>query len=226
MTGINIFLYCPTRKTDSELTRCIDGAILDRLDRILLNNSIEILFIGGAETITIIGTLELLDPVFRNNGYIEKIVCLSPETGVNTAIFAADALAKAAANKKAFILFSNTAGLGAKLLDDMKNILNIEEEVCAIYSTADGKLLGLGVLHYDESIAGMFSEDGAVDTLEFVKDVDRYFILREGVYGVETKADLKRLYTVLSNRENNHLCSKYFYDQLTEIFIETKELLK
>ncbi len=200
--------------------------VLDRLDQILLNNSIEILMNSGAEKVIVFGSDELIDIKFQNNEYPGKILCVSPEPGENPAMFTSDIVSKSVQKKKALLLYSNIAGLEQKLLDDMQNLLNIEEDVCVVYSTGNNKLCGIGLLRYDEGITEIFSDIGVVDTIEFVKKHDRYFILRNSIHLVETVADLKQLYIVLSNRDNNHLCSKYFYDQLTEVFIETKELLK
>ena len=130
------------------------------------------------------------------------------------------------AHRGVFILFSSIAGLDLNLLDEMQNLLNLEEDVCILFSTVAGKLCGLAALRLDNSLKELILGKHDRTAIDVISNVDKYFILRECLQGVETIADLKQFYLLLSNRENNHLCSKYFYDQLIEIFIETKEFLK
>jgi hypothetical protein len=195
------------------------------IDNILLNNNVELLLQAGADEIIITGEKSMLDEIFYTEELLGKFHFLPRHDDEPT--FTALFEKYFHSDDKYFILLGNTFGLSPAYYAGLRNQLGIDEDVCVVHTASEERVCGAGILHIEASTLRFLDETTTKDQFIFSPDApDRYFLFSNGFCLVDTLADFRELYRRLSHRENIHLCSKYFYDQFTEIFIEFKELLK
>lgn len=121
-------------------------------------------------------------------------------------------------------LYGNTAGVVPELFAGMTNYSYTERE--QYYFVTDS-------LH---RITGSLCNFQAPEEIHFSRDLfsalrkynHNLAEVREFRHGrkIETTEDFKFLYSFLSERSNAHYCEKVYYDILTDLFIDYKELLK
>ncbi len=225
MKTVKSFIWSTERKEDSELFAALGAEALAKFDRILMNNTIELLLEANAEHICLFVDEMMLDEMFHAETYKDIFTFLhSPETPDGLPRLIEKQLKT---EEKFFITKSNSFGFFPALFAGLKNYLEIEEDVCVLYASKSERLCALGATRFEDSLLQFLDDRHTKQDFVYSMDSpDRYYIFQNNLFVVDTVADFRELYRRLSHRENIHLCSKYFYDQFTEIFIEFKELLK
>lgn len=225
MKDVKIFLSQPKRCPDNELVGALGDAALQEIDRILFNNNIDLLIQAGATQIYIDGDENVLDEVFRTEEMLHIFRFLVP--GEEKPVISQLLEKFTQAEDKYFLLLGNSFGLHPAHYTSLRNQLEIEEDICVVHSDVHERICGIAAYRLEETLFSFLSEPVTKQQLVFSPTApDRYYLFTDGLCVVDSIAEFQELYRQLSHRENIHLCSKYFYDQFTEHFIEFKELLK
>ena len=225
MKNVKSFIWLNERKEDSELLTGMGSEALGMFDRIMMNNMIELQLQSNADKIYLFEEETALDEIFRTEQYKEVFTFFPrPAHPMELAGLIGKQLQK---EEKFIISKGNSFGFHPALYSGLKNYLEIEEDVCVLYSSSLKQLCAIGATRFEDSLLGFLQGAGTQDEFVFgTESPDRFYIFLNNLCLVDTIADFRELYRQLSHRENIHLCSKYFYDQFTEIFIEFRELLK
>lgn len=128
---------------------------------------------------------------------------------------------------KNIIIRSNMIGITFKDMDKISNLLSIDDNVSVIGKGHNNKVNFFGFnKFFDDFFTDLPFKNYSYDTfLQKVCKLDNLLYILDGYYPVETIADFRLLYKVLSKRENYPFCSQSIHERLTDIFIEYKELL-
>jgi hypothetical protein len=225
MKDVKIFLCQPTRCPEHDLVAALGETALQEIDRILLNNNIDLLIQAGATQIYVDGDENVLDEVFRTEEMLQIFRFLGAREEKSVISQLREKFSQA--EDKYFLLLGNSFGLHPGYYASLRNQLEIEEDICVVHSDIHERICGIAAYRLEEALFSFLQEPVNKQQLVFSPNApDRYYLFTDGLCVVDSLAQFQDLYRQLSHRENVHLCSKYFYDQFTEHFIEFKELLK
>jgi len=217
--GVCIIAFHPdSYYSVSESENNMSSEDLLSLTEIMIQNNYDICAANGLSNVYILCDTSLENIVI--NSEIHQLVFTESE-----GLFKFIEEKKAKFNKL-LVLSANIVGLTAQKLDFMLNMLDMEEEVSILGVDYSDRICFTASCSYDRHILA-----GQLDNMDYhglfkgKPDLDYYYILLNNVYSIANLEDFRRLYGILSQRENFNLCSKDIYDRFTELFIEYKELI-
>lgn len=129
---------------------------------------------------------------------------------------------------KHIIINTDSIGLTLEKLNSIKNLLNNEDN-CLISGTTSDKRIILYAANKPELADYFIKYLSYLDVDDFLlneNDIKYLFFTFNNFYSINSDSDFKNLYKVLSLKENFNFCSQKIHEELTNIFIEYKELLK
>ncbi len=225
MQAPSVIIYKPVIPKDSELVQILGEAAVEKLFSLLINNNIEVVLKSGCSKIILVNCENLLDDIFEDDESNSKIVHIPVEVQTDGIFNQIEKVVSV--DEKLLFIKGNTIGLTDGYLLKISNQLELEEDVCVINYDDDDELcayasVGVNSFMTEQIISGLkYSSIIKNDSLP-----DKFFIFQKEIHSINFISDFPKLYNYISIRENEHLCSKYFYDQFTEIFIEFRDLLK
>ena len=125
------------------------------------------------------------------------------------------------------IIFAETIGITAKMVDAAFNLLNNEDNYLVAGKTTNGYLNFFGFNSYQDCMAQLNYKlaENFDDMLKKLCVVNASLHVFDGGLIIKSLQDFKTLYKILSSKESFAYCNQQIHELFTNVFIEYKDLL-
>lgn len=130
--------------------------------------------------------------------------------------------------EKHIIINTDSIGLTKEKLNFIKNLLNHEDNCLVAGTSIKDKILTIAVNKFEmiDSFIKYFNYNDINNLLLNEKENKYLFYTINNILQVNSKEEFRILYHILSLKENFNFCSQKIHEDLTNLFIEYKEILK